>query len=112
GIVVICGVGITAGIVVICSVGCAVAVEVAACTGEISFCTGLSTWFTFWVGRTSLSGVLVLDRKIAAYVTEATMMKQRSTNPKTLPLLCCVRLLTGLSLCWDRIISYFFSLPD
>src|SRR5437879_2596995 len=92
------GVGTTAGIVVICGVGCAVAVGVAGCAGEIFFCTGISTWFTTWVGRIRRSGLLVFNRKTAAYVPEAMTMMQRNTNPKTVLLLGCIRLLTGLSL--------------
>src|SRR5437879_9789469 len=102
------GVGITAGIVVICGVGCEVAVGEAVCVGEILLCNGISVWFTTWVGRTRLSGLLVLARKKAAYVPEATMTKERSTNPKTLILLGCVRLVTSVSLCGDKIILSLF----
>src|SRR5947207_8965362 len=103
------GVGITAGIVLVCAGGCAVAVGVAGCGGEMLFCTGISACFTTWVGRTSRSGLLVLNGKKVAYVPEATITKQSSITPRNFLLLCRVCLLRGippsLSFGKDRIIS-------
>src|SRR5579859_7701614 len=108
------GVGTTIGVVVIRGVGCTVAVGVGGCVGEILFCTGISTSFTTWVGRTSPSGPLGLTREKAAYVPEAMMTKQSSINPSNFLLLGCVRLLRSLSLSLDNdtTISYFCSMPD
>src|SRR5712672_968055 len=110
------GVATTIPIVVICGVGCAVVVEGGGCVGEIPCCTGISTWFATWVGRTSLSGLLVLSGEETAYIPEAMITKQRNITAKNFLLLRCVCLLRGisslLSFGKDTVSSYLVSLLD